>query len=123
VSQYADRAAAEELARELPDTYLMCRELMHSWKPRSAGWLAGERVFERVVRCSRCKTEKHQTLSSSGEVLSSHYVYPDGYLAKNLGRIVGDGRDALRLEAVNRLVGRTDTKPGGKTGAKAKKKS
>jgi hypothetical protein len=104
VSQYADRAAAEELARELPDAYLMCRELMHSWKPRSAGWLAGERVFERVIRCSRCKTEKHQTLSSSGEVLSSHYVYPDGYLAKNLGRIVGDGRDALRLEALTRLV-------------------
>lgn len=110
MSQYADRAAAEELARELPDAYLTCRELMHSWKPRTAGWLAGERVFERVIRCSRCKTEKHQTLSSTGEVLTSHYVYPDGYLAKNLGRIVGDGRDALRLEALTRLVDKMQAK-------------
>lgn len=102
--QYADPAAVERFAAGLPDAYLACRDLTHSWRPFNAA-KEPNGLWIRVLRCSVCKARKTQHLDSRGNVIGkSSPVYPDGYLAKGLGRIAGEGRGALRLESLNRLV-------------------
>jgi hypothetical protein len=94
----------KEFAAGLSTTFLLCRELQHNWKPFSARWDDEHHNYERVIRCVRCRTRKVQRLSSSGAILSSHYEYPDGYLHANLGRIIGEARDTLRLESLIRSL-------------------
>lgn len=102
--EYADRASVEDFAAGLPEKHLLCRELGHNWRPWTAEYVKAQRCYERALRCTRCRAERWQTLSRSGEILSSRYVYPDGYVSHGMGRIVGEGRDALRLESLTRLM-------------------
>ena len=99
---YADPAEVAVFARDLSNSYLQCRELSHNWKPWTA--YAKNGGYERALRCTRCRTERWEVLTSTGAKVSGHYVYPDGYLHEGLGRIVGDGRDALRLESLTRTL-------------------
>ena len=93
-------------ARELPDAALTCRDVGHYWRPFTASWEPESRSYYRVLRCGRCKTERHQLLDSRGHPVKGHYVYPDRYLAPpGTGRLVGDERDTLRLESVLRVMG------------------
>lgn len=91
-------------ADTLPDKFLLCREMRHSWRPRTARWNSSDNLYERVIQCARCHTERHSLLSVSGHVLSSHYVYPEGYQHTGFGRITGDGLDRLRLASLLRTV-------------------
>ena len=100
---YALRGEVERFAQGLNDKFLACRELGHNWMPRTAV-LTKEGYYDRVLRCSRCRTERHQTISRNGEVLSNHYAYREGYQAQGLGRVVGEGRYALRLESIFRTM-------------------
>jgi len=96
-------------ARELTDAALLCRDVGHYWRPFTASWERESRSYYRVLRCGRCKTERHQLLDSRGHPVKGHYVYPDRYLAPpGTGRLVGDERDALRLESVVRLMAQPD---------------
>jgi hypothetical protein len=101
---YADRESVEEFAAKLSVSFLQCRELGHIWKPWTARFDEEHNSFERALRCPRCKTERHETLSLRGAKLKNHYVYPDGYTTDGLGRIVGEGRDALRVESITRTL-------------------
>jgi hypothetical protein len=94
----------EEFAEELPDKYLHCRELGHNWRPFTAG-SHPDGGFERVLRCTRCRCRRVQELTSRGAVVTNKYIHPEGYLSKGHGRIVGEGRDMLRLVSLKRLVG------------------
>jgi hypothetical protein len=104
---YADRSEVASFAQELSVNHLHCRELGHLWRPWVAQWAQEHEGYERALRCTRCRTERWQIISASGAVVSSHYVYPEGYIHLGLGRIVGEGRDALRLESLTRAL--TDT--------------
>lgn len=104
---YADADEVADFARGLLISWLLCRELGHNWRPWNAYAIDGG--YERALRCTRCKTERWETLTSTGAKMSSRYVYPDGYLHEGLGRIVGDGRDALRLESLTRAITNTTT--------------
>lgn len=95
----------QEFAGGLPQGFLECRELGHAWRPHTASWNADSRSFDRTLRCTRCRTLRVEVLSPRGEVLSRHYVYPESYLAANLGRITGTGRDVLRRESLSRQLG------------------
>lgn len=86
----------------LPDRFLLCRELGHTWKPWTASF--DGTAYDRTLRCPRCKTERHQVLSRYGSVVSNRYSYPDQYLVKGLGHLDGSDRDALRLASVTRLA-------------------
>lgn len=99
---YAAPDAVAEAARDMPDTYLECRDYAHAWRPLSAS--RTPTGFVRVRQCSRCHTERHEELSQHGGIVSSHYTYPDGYLLSGLGRIAGDSRDALRLASIVRTI-------------------
>ena len=101
----ANPTEVETFAHGLSEAFLLCRELGHNWKPWTAAIADGG--YERVLRCPRCRTERHQLLDSRGHPVSGHYVYADGYQHKGLGRIVGEGREMLRLESVLRTVSKT----------------
>ena len=99
---YADVHEVAEFASTLTIAYLLCRELGHNWRPWTARSINGG--YERALRCTRCHTERWEVLSSTGAKIKGHYVYPEDYLHAGLGRIVGDGRDALRLESLTRAI-------------------
>ena len=93
----------ESFAAGLDQSHLLCRELGHLWSPWTAGLTDGG-GYVRILRCPRCLTERHQVLDGRAHVVSNVYRYPDGYQHKGLGRIVGEGRDMLRLESITRTL-------------------
>lgn len=105
----ASREEVESFAKTLNASQLACREMGHSWRAWVAQYDSEHNAYRRALRCSRCKTERWQTIGLSGAVLGSHYKYPDGYTCE-LGRIVGDGRDALRLESLTRTLDHAERK-------------
>lgn len=103
----ASRNKVATFAQSLPDEYLLCREIGHIWQPYSAAWVAKLRRYERILRCSRCLTDRKQLLDPRGHIVSSSYDYPDGY-AHEGGRIMGTDRDRLHLESLKRLIDKSD---------------
>lgn len=103
-SPKAERAYAHAFAEGLPDEYLACRNLGHSWRPHRAEWRTDERAYYVSYLCQRCTTEKIQWVDRRGSIVSSHYQYAVDYQNKNHGRLTGEGRAELRLEQVGRLV-------------------
>jgi len=101
---YADRKDVEEFAANLSISFLQCRELGHNWRHFTARRDEEHNCFERALRCTRCKTKRLETLSFRGAKLRSYYEYPEGYTTDGLGRIVGEGRDALRVESMIRSL-------------------
>ena len=100
----ADPDAVAAWSEDLPDSYLMCRDIGHTWRPYTAR-VNPQGGYDRALRCSRCKTTRTQTLNSRGMPVSSHYTYPDGYQSPaGTGRIDGEGRGALRLASTLRLI-------------------
>lgn len=92
-------------AAHLSEEWLVCRDTGHTWRPFDAKVLQDKGCYERSHRCASCDTIRHQRLSFRGAVLGTTYDYPDGYLS-NVGRIVGDDRDRLRLESLQRALGK-----------------
>ena len=86
--------------------YVRCRTYSHAWDefypidlaPPLYGWRLS-------LRCTRCGTERHDTCSFSGAVMSRRYIYPEGYAQKGITKVVF--REALfqklraKLEASN----------------------
>lgn len=92
-------------AKDLPDTFLLCRDLGHVWGPHLARWDAKLKVFDQTLRCSRCLTERRRTLSARGHPIVGHYAYPKTYLApKGVGGLGPVERDSIRLASITRLI-------------------
>lgn len=105
----ANREEVEGFAHHLSISHLLCRELGHNWRPWVARFDQEHNSYERALRCTRCRTERWETIGLTGAKDGTHYVYPDGYTAPaGMGRIVGEGRDALRLESLTRALKDTD---------------
>lgn len=94
------RKQLETFALNLTDEYLYCRRYGHSWHPRSATKL--KHWYEATVYCTRCTAERVEVISLNGEVLRRSMRYPTGYLAVGIGRIIGDSKNYLRIEAIER---------------------
>lgn len=107
--RFAPLDEIEEFAAELPEEFLLCREMGHRWLPYQAA-LNDDGTYHRALRCPRCKTRKEQDISGRGVVLSTQYQHPEGYLHQGMGRIAGDGRGLLRLESIKRTISRFDEK-------------
>lgn len=99
---YADAHEVADFARTLDAAFLACREIGHNWERWTARAINGG--YERALMCTRCATQRWEVLTSTGAKVKGHYVYPEDYLHEGLGRIVGDGRDALRLESLSRDI-------------------
>lgn len=92
------KSAVHDLAEE----HLRCRDIGHVWHQYRVKRVRGG--FERSMFCRSCKTNKHQFLSTRGEILASNYTYNEGYQFRGLGRVQADGKSVLRLESLNRIM-------------------
>ena len=103
----ADPRTVAKWSHDLPDEFLLCRDIGHQWRPYTARYVPADNAYERTIRCGRCTTERHQSISLQGEITSGGYHYADGYVApRGQGRLTGRARGALRLESVARLIGK-----------------
>jgi hypothetical protein len=102
LTAYATTKDVKTFASDLADELLNCRQFGHSWEPYTVE-LNG-RLYEQVLRCKSCETERVLSINKRGQVLKSHYRYADGYVLEALGRIVGDARAVLRVEGITRLL-------------------
>lgn len=84
----------------MPETHLHCRDYGHSWRPFTARWVAAQRAYEQSLRCTRCRAQRHRVLDSTGEILNTHYTYPDHYLVQGMGRLTGEDKGYVRLASV-----------------------
>lgn len=113
MADYAKPRDVQEFAEGLRQQFLLCRTYGHSFAPftvQVANTVGRRSVYyEQVLRC-KCRTKRRLLLSRTGAVISSSYDYTEapGYLMHGLGRVVGEGRDVLRLESVTRLIERSD---------------
>lgn len=87
----------------LDDEYVKCRSWGHEWDDfmplrRRAGW--GTLLS---LRCSRCGTERHDTIDAQGDLSAREYKYPENY--KAAGTRQGDRITAaeLRREVLHRI--------------------
>jgi hypothetical protein len=93
-------------AHGLTAAQLTCRDFGHAWRPLTARY-ADEGTIVRAQRCTRCRTEREQTLSFGGLIMAGRYEYPDGYLApRGMGRLTTVDRGVLRVVSVTRLIDR-----------------
>lgn len=81
----------------IPDAFLQCRDLAHSFRPYDATIDRRAREIRRELRCPECGTVKIQLLDLEGYVLRSWYTYPSGYLILGLGRMSVADRAAIRF--------------------------
>lgn len=99
--RFADTNEARSFAETLPDKFLGCRNDQHSWKAWSVRWMAEGRLYERILRCTRCRSKKKTLVDETGMLVSKGYQYAEGYVA-DIGRIAGGAKDALRLVTLQR---------------------
>lgn len=109
MADFAKPRDVEEFALNLRHQSLMCRTYGHGFNPYVVNIVELEgstgTYYEQILRC-KCRVRRVLLMNDRGAVLRSHYDYSHapGYLAQSIGRIVGEGRDVLRLEAVTRII-------------------
>jgi hypothetical protein len=109
MTDYAKPRDVEQFAGGLGQQALMCRTYGHGFNPFVVNVVqfegSTEDYYEQILRC-KCRVRRILLLNTRGAVVSSHYDYSraPGYLAVGIGRVVGEGRDVLRLESVTRLL-------------------
>lgn len=102
MTTWAQPTAVEEAAAGWSDRTLHCRIYGHGWTPSSVT-RAGQGFVVRQ-QCKRCTNSREQEMDSRGYASPWKYIYSDGYLTKDLGRIGGDGRAVLRIAALRNLT-------------------
>jgi hypothetical protein len=90
-------ASLDAALSDMTQSHIECRDYGHSWKRHNVTWSKPERSYVRILKCTRCRTLRHDLLNSDGDPLRSHYDYADHYLIGGLGRLTGSDRSALRL--------------------------
>lgn len=104
----ASREDVKHLAEELSEAYLHCRDYGHQWRMANAERKGRTRT--RTMFCPSCKYNKYQTFDSRGVLIEQKHDYPEGYLIKGLGRIVGDTKGLIRLESIDRMIEKSEAK-------------
>lgn len=95
----------------IPEEFLCCRDLSHAWDhydakiiPRTRAKASRGREIHQVLICTRCTTRKTRVLTPGGEILRHSYVYPQGYLLTQQGRISPADRGIIRSINVKRAM-------------------
>lgn len=75
-----------EALQELPDNWIMCRDMRHAWTVEQDFHVVKVQKkaseIKRVLTCMRCSTERIETYHATDwglEKLRQHYSYPDHY--------------------------------------------
>jgi hypothetical protein len=92
-----------ENLEDLPDKYLECRDMGHSWRTVSKGVSRGGIEIIRFNVCRSCKSlRKDRFHRFRGVTTARSYQYSDGYLLTQ--GAAPRGRAAFRAEMVNRMA-------------------
>src|SRR5262245_15716505 len=59
--------------------YTRCRTLGHAWYDYDSHWTSSLGGTPVTFRCERCGTERRETWSPLGDLMSRRYEYPDSY--------------------------------------------
>jgi hypothetical protein len=92
-----DKNAKARLKRGLahvPDEYLRCRDLLHSWVTVRDFTIVSGSTIERSLVCSRCGTLRYDSFTATSDGLvkdRSRYSYPQDYQLVNVPRGVKPG--------------------------------
>ena len=86
--------------RGYDETYLLCRNLGHTWEIMGYFRGAPGQVW-RDLQCQRCGTERTDRWLRSGERIAGRYNYADNYKLETDGRMVAID---VRLEVIRRAT-------------------
>jgi hypothetical protein len=102
----------KQLAAELPESFLHCRDYGHQWRMANAERTGRGRqmIRTRTMYCPSCKYNKYQVFDSQGNMVEESPDYPEGYLIKGKGRIMKDTKGLIRIESIDRLIEKTEAK-------------
>lgn len=100
--KWADPDRVVSATEEWSDKVVACRIYGHGWKPLSV--TRDSSGFTVTQRCTSCGNRRVQAMDFRGFAGPWTYIYKEGYLTKDLGRIGSDGRAVLRLAAIRNLT-------------------
>jgi hypothetical protein len=85
---------------KIPEQYLWCRDVQHSWDPYNAkvsrNKITRRNEVHQVLICTRCSTLKTRMMTTGGEMLRTSYSYPEGYLLTQQGPMTPADRAMIR---------------------------
>lgn len=97
---------------EIPDDYLLCRDLGHLWQPSDVRISRRQREIERVLRCHNCSTLRTQVLTLGGYLIPGRSftripeqqdLDADHYVLKGVGRLSVDAWAAIRVMSTQHM--------------------
>ena len=99
--------AAVEKARQsiddIPDEFLLCRDLGHAWAPHDVKISRKFGEIHRILQCRSCPTQRTQILDMDGYAKRSRYEYPEGYVLRGVGRLSVADRAHVRVISTNHM--------------------
>jgi hypothetical protein len=94
---------------DVPDEYLMCRDLRHHWLPHDVKVSRKAGEIHRVLWCANCPTQWVQVFTLDGYRVRSRHIYPEQqdseatpYVLKGMGRLTVDDLAAIRVQSIAR---------------------
>lgn len=105
MARSARQKSIDDILSQMEPAHIQCRDYGHTWRPFTAAALKGG-GWERTMRCAICRTARSQLLDRYGDVVQNRYRYEDGYLVKELGRLTGSDRGAIRIASIMDSLGR-----------------
>ena len=90
----------DAIVANMPDTFIDCRTIGHSWRKSTADYRADERVWVQALKCTRCKSVCERHADDHGYPLGNRYVYVEGYRIEGLGAFDQNKRAAVRLASL-----------------------
>jgi hypothetical protein len=100
--RWAEPDQVVSATEEWSDKVVACRIYGHGWKPLSV--TRDSNGYTVIQRCASCGNRRLQAMDFRGFAGPWTYIYKEGYLTKDLGRIGSDGRAVLRLAAIRNLT-------------------
>lgn len=79
-----------DAAEALPDTFLLCREIGHSWRKAGSPKQADGLVVQKLVCRNKCGTTREDRVTRAGSIFGRRYEYREGYGLHGFGRAVHD---------------------------------
>jgi hypothetical protein len=119
INDEAARHALSEALSGVPENWLLCRGIRHSWDviqdfhvTAKEGRVVHE--IQRTLECSRCETQRIEKFVVTRDGLDKtgqKYEYPEGYQFKGLGIMRGVKPQSMVLaEQFNRVMGAAATR-------------
>lgn len=101
-TRWADTEQVSAYADSHGDRVVNCRTYGHGWSASSVTRAGLGYVV--MQRCGRCGNRRSHNMDSRGYATPWRYLYVEGYLTEDMGRIDTDGRAVLRLAAIRHLT-------------------